>query len=154
MDVLTKNLVYTHAQLLRANIPDSQMQEESKKTSMLARCLEEQGRFMAFKQDDKKFFTKAASNLYKERVSPDENICCSENGEVVTMRLRGFPSGSKLPDLFEGDIFTLAGRDYQILELYWGYKSWVKREVLRASESRAGPRSQADTVAFVVCSFK
>jgi hypothetical protein len=111
--------------------------------------LEEQGRFLAFQKTDKRFLTKAAAALL---LGGDSGNNENEEEQDCTFRLRAHPPGSKLPELFEGDIFTLHGKDYRICELYWGYKGWAKRHFLRASNSRVGQRSTAETVAFAVCS--
>ena len=121
----------------------------------LNECLEEQGRFLAFIRNKSPFFlTKAVSKFYHELMSGSEEgwqfPADDEDGSVV-MRLRAYPTGSKLPDLFEGDVFTVNGKDYRILQLLWGYKPWAKRQVKSADFTRTGPRSDADTVAFVVC---
>jgi hypothetical protein len=112
--------------------------------------IEEQGRFLAFMQEhDRRFLTKAASAMIKSAAKVPE----PEQQNTATFRFRAYPTGRSLPDLYEGDIFTLNGIDYTIMELHWGYKGWVKRQVLRASEIRKAPRSKAVTVAFAVCSF-
>ena len=68
-------------------------------------------------------------------------------------RLRCRRDLESLPDLSEGDCFTVRRRQYTIKEIYWGYKAWINRELLPADLIRGRrPRSVACRTAFVVLS--
>ena len=120
------------------------MSAKKKKEVYTKKFIEEEGRFEVFFQDYKKFLTKAAAEMYEENIDESEE----DQDEKIVARLRAYPKGNNLPDLFALDTFTVNGQNYTIQKIYWGYKDWVKEEVFGVLRGRK--LSRACTVAFVI----